>query len=113
MRAPLVVRSLVRKDNPWENIGEGEQILAFGLTGPVCPGAGPAGTLREATQAFGFRLRPTWTLGSFQSRIGALFRASAGPTRQRTPGIFDCMRIVYGKSVLGLVDFSCLLIMKN
>src|SRR3546814_19758653 len=57
LRAPLVVRSLVRKDNPWENIGEGEQILAFGITGPVCPGAGPAGTLREATTAFGLRLR--------------------------------------------------------
>src|SRR3546814_3539080 len=47
LRAPLVVRSLVRKDNPWENIGEGEQILAFGITGPVCPGAGPAGPLRS------------------------------------------------------------------
>src|SRR3546814_17468327 len=38
LRDPMVARSLVRKDNPWENIGEGEQILALWITGPVCPG---------------------------------------------------------------------------
>src|SRR3546814_18998312 len=55
LRAPLVVRSLVRKDNPWGNIGEGEPSLAFGITGPVCPGAGPAGTFLPDTKASGFR----------------------------------------------------------
>src|SRR3546814_4303256 len=76
LRAPLVVRSLVRKDNPWENIGEGEQILAFGITGPVCPGAGPAGTLREATPAFGLRLRTNGTLGSLQDRQSTRLNSS-------------------------------------
>src|SRR3546814_283402 len=82
----MVGRSLVRTDNAWENIGEGEQILAFGITGPVCPGAGPAGTLREATTAFGLRSRTNGTLGSLQARIGALFRDSACTHRQGTAG---------------------------
>src|SRR3546814_11993452 len=70
LRAPLVVRSLVRQDKPWAKIGEGEQILAFGITCPVCPGARPAGTLGETTTAFGMRLRTNGVLGPLQSWLG-------------------------------------------